>query len=140
MKALTMSRKERQRLEAFGRVKRGEITLVRAAQWLNLSERQGRRILKRFLEEKDAGLVHRLHGRASNRRLDDAKRQVIVKRHQMRYADFGPTHASDKLAEDGLAVSADTLTRLLQEAGVWTRLRRARKHRSRRPRRACFGR
>jgi transposase len=139
MKALTMSRKERQRLEVFGRVKRGEITLVRAAQWLNISERQARRIHKRFLEEKDAGLVHRLRGRASNRRLDDAKRQEIVKQHQTRYADFGPTHASEKLAEDGLAVSADTLTRLLKEAGVWTRLRRGRKHRRRRPRRACFG-
>jgi hypothetical protein len=139
MKALRMSRKERLRLEVFGRVKRGEITLVRAAQWLNLSERQARRIHKRFLAEKDAGLVHRSRGRPSNRRLDDAKRQKIVERHQARYADFGPTHASEKLAEDDLAVSADTLTRLLKVAGVWTPLRRGRKHRSRRERRECFG-
>jgi hypothetical protein len=58
-----MSRKERLRLEVFGLVKRGEITLVRAAQWLNLSERQARRIRKRYLKEKDAGLVHRSRGR-----------------------------------------------------------------------------
>jgi hypothetical protein len=58
-----MSRKKRLRLEVFGLVKRGEITLVRAAQWLNLSERQARRIRKRYLKEKDAGLVHRSRGR-----------------------------------------------------------------------------
>jgi hypothetical protein len=139
MKALRMSRKERLRLEVFGRVKRGEITLVRAAQWLDLSERQARRIHKRFLVEKDAGLVHRSRGRPSNRRIDDAKRREVVERHQERYRDFGPTHASEKLAEDDLAVSADTLTRLLKAAGVWTRLRRGRKHRSRRERRECFG-
>ncbi len=136
---MRMSRKERLRLEVFGRVKRGEITLVRAAQWLDLSERQARRIHKRFLVEKDAGLVHRSRGRPSNRRIDDAKRREVVERHQERYRDFGPTHASEKLAEDDLAVSADTLTRLLKAAGVWTRLRRGRKHRSRRERRECFG-
>src|SRR3569623_720420 len=102
MKALTMSRKERQRLEVFGRVKRGEITVVRAAAWLKLSERQARRMYKRFIEQKDAGLVHRLRGRRSNRRSDQATRQKVLARHQERYADFGPPHACEKLLdEDG---------------------------------------
>ena len=139
MKQLSMSRKVRQRLEVFGRVKRDEITLVRAAEWWKLSEQQARRIYQRFLKDKDGGLVHRLRGRASNRRLGEAMRKRIVARHQERYADFGPTHACENLAEDGLFVSADTLTRLLKEAGVWTRLRPVRKHRSGRERRACFG-
>ena len=140
MNSLTMSRKERQRLEVFGRVKRAEITLVRAAQWLKLSERQTHRMYKRFIREKDAGLVHRLRGRKSNRRLDEATRRKVVARYLERYADFGPTHACEKLLEDdGLSVSPDTLTRLLKQAGVWKRMRRGRKHRSRRERRACFG-
>ena len=135
-----MSGKERRRLEVFGRAKRGEITLVRAAAWLKLSERQTRRMYKRFVDEKDAGLVHRLRGRKSNRRLDDAMREKVIARHQERYADFGPTHACEKLLEDdGLKVSPDTLTRLLKGAGLWKRLRRGRKHRSRRERRSCFG-
>jgi len=135
-----MSRKERLRLEAFGRVKRGELTVVKAAAWLGISERQARRIYQRFGLEKDAGLVHRLRGRRSNRRIDQAIRDKVVARHQARYADFGPTHACEKLgSEDGLFVSVDTLERMLKEAGVWRRMRRGRKHRSRRARRACFG-
>jgi transposase len=140
MGALMMSRKERLRLEVFGRVKRGELTVVKAAAWLGVSERQARRIYRRFRLEKDAGLVHRLRGRRSNRRIDQAVRDRVVARHQARYADFGPTHACEKLAsEDGLFVSVDTLGRMLKEAGVWRRTRRGRKHRSRRERRACFG-
>ena len=139
MKALSMSRKERQRLEVMGRVKRKEITLVRAAEWLKVTARQAHRIHRRFLDEKDAGLVHRLRGRASNRRLDEETRRKILARHQERYADFGPTHACEKLVEEGFAISADTLTRLLKEAGLWRAMRKGRKHRSRRPRRECFG-
>ena len=135
-----MSRKERLRLEVLGRVKRGELTVVKAAAWLGVSERQARRIYQRFRLEKEAGLVHRLRGRRSNRRIDQAVRDQVVARHQARYADFGPTHACEKLAsDDGLIVSVDTLERMLKEAGVWRRRRRCRKHRSRRERRACFG-
>ncbi len=135
-----MSRKERLRLEVFSRVKRGELTVVKAAAWLRLSERQARRVYKRFRLEKDAGLVHRLRGRRSNRRIEQAVRDKIVARHQGRYADFGPTHAAEKLgSDDGLFVSVDTLERMLKEAGVWRRMRRGRKHRSRRERQGCFG-
>ena len=45
-----MSVKERVRLEAFGRVKRGELTVVGAAELLGLSLRQSRRVWKRFSE------------------------------------------------------------------------------------------
>src|SRR5262249_5318831 len=56
-----------------------------------------------------------------------------------RYAAFGPAFASEKLAEQGLAVCPQTLRRWLIEAGLWQRRRRREAHRSRRPRRACFG-
>jgi len=135
-----MSLKERVRLEAFGRVKRGELSVVSAAGLLNLSLRQARRAWKRFKEFGDAGLVHRLRGRLSNRRLNEDVRQRIVKRHQERYADFGPTLACEKLAsEDDLTVSPDTLVALLKERGLWERRRRRSCHRKRRERRSCFG-
>jgi hypothetical protein len=50
MEELRMSGKERVRLEAFGRVKRGELTVVSAAELSGLSVRQGRRVWKRFKE------------------------------------------------------------------------------------------
>jgi hypothetical protein len=134
-----MSRKERLRLEVFSRARRGELSLVQAARWLGLSERQTRRLYGRYLLEKDAGLAHRLRGRVSNRRFAQSFRDQVMALHQERYADFGPTHACEKLAEDGLHLSVDTLVRILKEAKVWRPMRRGRKHRSRRERRACFG-
>ena len=137
-----MSSNERVRLDALSRVKRGELTVVAAAELIGLSLRQARRVWKRFRSDGDAGLVHRLRGRTSNRRLDEELRQRIVKRHQERYADFGATLACEKLAEeDGgeLAISPNTLTALLKERGLWQRRRRRGRHRKRRERRACFG-
>jgi len=69
MGELRMSSRERIGLDAMGRVKRGELTVVSAAELMGLSVRQGRRVWKRFKLEGDAGLVHRLRGRISNHRL-----------------------------------------------------------------------
>lgn len=134
-----MSANERVRLEAFGRVKRGELTVVQAAELASLSLRQARRVWKRFKESGDKGLVHQLRGKSSNRRLSDEIRDRVVKLHQERYADFGPTLACEKLAEDGLELGPDTLTALLKERGLWQRKRRRGRHRKRRERRAFLG-
>jgi hypothetical protein len=139
MDELRMSDKERIRLEALARVKRGELTVVSAAELMGLSVRQARRAWKRYRKEGDSGLVHRLRGRLSNRRLVEELRARIIKRHQERYADFGPTLACEKLAEESLVLSPNTLTALLKERGLWVRRRRHGKHRKRRERRACLG-
>jgi hypothetical protein len=104
-----------------------------------LSLRQARRIYKRLRADGDAGLVHRLRGRASNRRLSAELTDRVIKRHQERYADFGPTLACEKLAEEGLVLSPDTLVSLLKDRGLWERRRRRGRHRRRRERRACLG-
>jgi hypothetical protein len=134
-----MSAQERIRLDAMKRIERKELTVTAAAQLIDLSLRQTRRLWKRFKADGDAGLVHRLRSRVGNRRLGDADRQRIVKRHQESYADFGPTLACEKLAGEGLVLSPNTLTALLKERGLWQRRRRRGKHRQRRQRRACFG-
>ncbi|MCL2640279.1 MAG: ISNCY family transposase [Phycisphaerales bacterium] len=134
-----MSAKERVRLDVMRRVERGELTMATAAELMRVSPRQAKRIRKRFKTHKDAGLVHQLRGRAGNRRLPEELRQRIVKRHQERYHDFGPTFACEKLAEDGFAVGPDTLVNLLKERGLWECRRRRKRHRSRRERRSSFG-
>jgi transposase InsO family protein len=52
---------------------------------------------------------------------------------------FGPTFASEKLAERGLPVAVRTLREWLLAEGLWARQRKRDKHRSRRTRRECFG-
>src|SRR4051794_17042905 len=91
MGELRMSGKERIVLDAMGRLKRRELTVVAASELMGLSLRQARRLWKRFRAEGDCGLVHRLRGRVSNRRLGQEVRDRVVKLHQERFADFGPT-------------------------------------------------
>jgi transposase-like protein len=134
-----MSVNDRVRLDAVGRVKRGEMTVVDAARLMEVSLRQARRIWKRFKQEGDGGLLHKLRGRSSNRRLTADVRERAVKRHQELYADFGPTLACEKLAQEGLKLSPDTLSSLLKERGLWKRRRRRGRHRRRRERRASLG-
>lgn len=134
-----MSLTERIRLDALGRVKRGELTVVAAAELMEISVRQARRIWARFKSGGAGGLVHRLRGRSSNRRLSEEVRARAVKLHQERFADFGPTLACEKLAEAGLKLSPNTLTGLLKERGLWERRRRRSRHRKRRERRSSFG-
>lgn len=84
MDELRMSGKERVRLEVMGRVERGELTRVESVGLMGVSLRQARRIVKRFRPSGDAGLVHGLGGRASNRRLSEDVRERVVKRMRLR--------------------------------------------------------
>ena len=77
-----MSKKERDRLDVMARVKRKQLTVVEASAMLGLSERQARRVWKRFGAEGAAGLVHGLRGRASNRRFPEEFRALVIKMRQ----------------------------------------------------------
>src|SRR4051794_2669509 len=119
MDELRMSNKERIRLDALNRGKRKEISVVEAAGLVGGSVRQARRMWKRFRKHGAAGLVHGLRGRCGNHRLPADLTDRVIKRHQERYGDFGPTLACEKLAEEGMALSPNTLTALLKSRGLW---------------------
>ena len=122
METISMSRKERRRLEAFGRVKMGDLSLVAAGELLGLSYRQTKRAWSRYKNQGDAGLVHCLRGRASNRRSLEQQKQSALKLYGECYADYGPTLAAECLAkENGVAVSVTTLRRWLSQAGLLAR-------------------
>jgi transposase len=136
---IAMSQRERDTLKVMSAVLRGERTQAEAARLLRKSERQVRRLQRRLEAEGDAGVVHRLKGRPSNRQLSHELRTKALALYRQELSDFGPTLASEVMAERGLEVSADTLRRWLLAEGLWERQRRRDLHRSRRPRRACFG-
>ena len=140
METLRMSTKERRRLELLGRVKSGEVTLVKAAELLSISYRQAKRLWSRFQDQGDAGLLHRLRGRASNRHVQPIRKEQALELYRDKYTGYGPTLAAECLErEDGLAVPASTLRVWLCAAGLWERKRRRKLHRRRRPRREHFG-
>jgi len=104
-----------------------------------MSVRQARRAWKRYRESGDAGLMHGLRGKASNRKTDDATRLAVVGLYREKYADFGPTLAAEKLAGDGHEVGPETLRLWLKADGLWAGRRHRKRHRRRRERRACLG-
>jgi len=137
---LRMSRKERDRLKVIEQIERGLIGQVQGAEALELSARQVRRLQERYRTQGDAGLVHRLRGRPSNRRIGNEVRAEALARIERRYRDFGPTLAAEYLSEEaGIAVSRETVRGWMMEAGLWRGSRKKRPHRRRRPRRPCRG-
>jgi transposase len=140
METLTMSRSERKRMTIMAGVKRKELSLVQAAELMGLGYRQAKRLWRRYQDEGDAGLIHRLRGRAGLRRKAPAVRaQVLVRYAEERYADFGPTLLAEELAKEGIEVDHDTVRRWLLAAGKLTVRRRKQQHRQWRERKPCFG-
>jgi hypothetical protein len=136
---ISMSQKERDVLKIMHGVLRGERSQAEAARLLRRSPRQVRRLQRNLQVQGDSALIHGLRGQPSNRRLDPSLHAAVLEAYRRRYADFGPTFASEKLAAEGLIVCPQTLRRWLIAAGLWQRQRRRDPHRSRRLRRACFG-
>jgi hypothetical protein len=136
---IAMSQRERDVLAILRGVVSGDRTVAEAARLLKKSVRQVRRLKGKLKNQGDGALVHGLRGKPSNRRLSTKLRSQALAAYRRKYHDFGPTLASEKLEADGLKVGAETLRRWLLAEGLWERKRRRDPHRSRRPRRSCFG-
>jgi len=137
---IELSQRERDWLKVLHEVEQKHLTQREAAQRLKRTDRQVRRMLLRIREHGDGGIVHRLRGRPSNRKLAGTLEQKILARVRQRYADFGPTLAAEHLAKEGLPVSRETLRKWMTQAALWIpRRRRLKKIHVWRERRASFG-
>ncbi|MFI5120198.1 MAG: ISNCY family transposase, partial [Thermoanaerobaculia bacterium] len=134
-----LSVKERARLVELEQVKAGRQTVVAAAERLQMSGRQAKRIWKRYRAEGAKGLVHRSRGRPSNRMLDPESKRQSLELCRSRLEGFGPTLAAEKLLEVGLRVSHETLRRWLIREGLWKKKRKRGPHRRWRPPKEHFG-
>jgi hypothetical protein len=136
---MAMSQRERDVLKVMHGVMDGKRSQAEAARLLRRSVRQVRRLQRKLETDGDATIVHGLRGRPSNNGYDEEYRRRVLQAYRRGYRDFGPTLASEKLAAEGLEVGVETLRRWLLAAGLWERRRHRDPHRSRRPRRECFG-
>ena len=135
-----MSRKERNRITIMAGVKSQELTPVQAAELMGLGYRQAKRVWRRYQDEGDGGLVHRLRGKAGLRRQPATVRtHVLALYAEERYADFGPTLLAEELAKAGMVVDHDTVRRWLLAEGKRTVRRRKQPHRQWRERKPCLG-
>ena len=138
---LIMSQQERDRLKVLDRVKEGKLTRHLAADSLGVSERQLYRLLHRYIEEGDRGVIHRQRGqKGSNRSYTARTRKEVLRHFQEQYSDYHPTLLSEVLlAEHQIDVSRQTITRWLKAEGLISEIRKKRPHRRKRERRQAIG-
>jgi hypothetical protein len=137
---IALSQEERDRLHVLRELEQGRLRQVVAAQRMKLSDRQVRRLLLRLRAEGDRAVIHGLRGRPSNRKFDGSFQRRVLARVGQRYADFGPTLAAEHLAQEGLALSHETLRKWMTQAAFWhPRCQRVKKAHVWRERKASFG-
>ena len=139
---IAMSNKELARKTEVERVIDHRITQKAAANKLGVTERQFRRILQRYREEGDSGLVSRKRGKPSNRRTDAETREEVYKFiTNPKKKGFGPTFMAEKLEiQKGIRLSKETVRRMMTTAGVWNaETKKKEEHHFSRPRRKSRG-
>ena len=138
---VTLSMKELKRLKVVREIEAGRMTGPEAAQVLELSLRQVRRIVAAYRKGGAVALAHGNRGRVSPRRIPAADRERILELARGKYRDYNDTHLKEKLGEEhGIKVSRATVRRLRRSIGQGSpRKRRAPRHRRRRERRRQEG-
>jgi len=116
-----MTQRDRDRLVALKKAKKGVITQRQAAEEIGQTERHVRRLLKQLKAKGDKAIVHALRGRRSNRKLDETIEQTaleILSREV--YAGFGPTLAAEYLAEKhGIHAGRETVRKWMVASKLW---------------------
>lgn len=137
---IVMSVRELKRLKVVQEAIDRHITQKTAAELLEITERQVRRLVRSLRDNGEKGLVHKSRGRAPNNRISEDVRRDAIKAYKENYMGFGPTLTSEKLQErEGIKVSKETTRKWLQEEGLWSQKRKRSPHRRYRERKECFG-
>lgn len=115
-----MSQKEAKRGQVLDLLIADKVSQIEAAKRMGVSVRQAHRLEKRYRADGLGGLISKKRGRASNRRILPtllAQAMSLIGAH---YADFGPTLATEKLAErHALTLSVETVRKNMAAAGYW---------------------
>ncbi len=121
-----MSQAERDRLDALKRASKKVITQKQAAEEIDVTERQVRRLLRKLRRKGDRAVIHELRGRASNRKLPaEMEQRAITVLSDSVYRGFGPTLAAEYLHKrHQITVSKETLRRWMVKARLWRAGRR----------------
>lgn len=124
---IAMSLREIDRFRIVQGVIQMDLTQVKAAEVLGITDRHIRRLVRRVREEGARGIVHRSRSRASPHRMLKELEERIAGVVEEKYTGFGPTLASEKLFErDGIRISKEKLRQIMMVHGLWQRKRRRR--------------
>ena len=111
---------ERLRLTVIEELIEGRINGTTAANRLNISVRQIKRLKKRFMKEGHDSLIHGSRGRKGVRKTDINMENKIVSIIRKKYHDFGPTMTWEKLQEvHGIPLSDETIRAIMIRHNIW---------------------
>lgn len=118
----------------------GKLDQKSASDRLGVTVRQIKRLKRNYLSNGIAGLISKKRGQLSNRRIPESLIANAMSLIGVHYADFGPTFAAEKLAEQhGISLSVETVRKHMIASGYWKPKRgqiiRNHPMRERRPRR-----
>jgi transposase len=137
---ISMSERDLRRIEVLSDVRVGRRTVAAAAAVLAVSERQAYRLLARYEADGGSGLIHKARGRVSNRSRNEGIRKYAVELVKTRYADFGPTLATEVLLDKHqLRIGKETLRRWMMAEGLWLSRTQRRTFHQPRLRRESYG-
>jgi hypothetical protein len=138
---ITMSHKELKRLEIIQKVEEKRLSQREAGEVLGCTSRTIRLLLMRYHHDGPAGLVSKRRGKPSNRTFPASLKQQTTGLIRDKYPDFGPTLATEKLAErDNIFLSRETTRKWMIEKEIWTpKIKKTKKSHPPRERRANYG-
>lgn len=136
-----MSQKEINRYATIKRLLNQEINGTKAAELLDLSIRQTKRLKAKVKKQGPQGLIHGSRGQKSHNQIPLKEQAKIVSLLHGRYPDFGPTLASEKLRENHhLDRDPKTIRNIMIGQNLWqTKKKKQPEHREWRQRKAFFG-
>src|ERR1700722_1693458 len=115
-----ISERDVQRIEVLTEVLTGRRTVASAAIVLAVGVRQGHRLLTRYRKDGGAGLTHKGRGQVSNPCLTPGIREYALELVRTKYADFGPTLATEVLFEKhAIKLGRETLRTWMVQDGLW---------------------
>jgi len=138
---IAMSKRELRRLPIIHQVMEKRLTQVKAAEMLDLCDRQIRRIIDKIEAGGDSAIVHGSRGKPSSHKLPQDFEKKIMSIVEKRYYDFGPTFAAEKLLEcEKIKISKEKLRQLMITHGTdYPRKKKQGKIHQWRERKACRG-
>jgi transposase len=133
--------KEIKRLHLIKQIVDKQMTAPQAAELLDLSLRQVRRLVAKYRQQGAPGMAHGNRGKTPNNRIESAVRDKILELAENQYRDYNDCHFTEELAEKyGLHVSRSSVRRIRHQANLKSpRKRRAPRYRSRRERKEQAG-
>lgn len=137
---IALTQKEHDRLEIIRRVQRRDLRQKEAGALLDITDRQVRRLIRKIREKGAAGLAHGNRRKPSPKRIPEELVARIVQIIKLRYRDFKPKFAAEKLwKKEKIRISDEKLRQIMIGGGLWRVHRRKTAIHGWRERKAHYG-